>query len=94
MFGTEVTAVVAGMVDHARQHLHETDWSPRRAFGPIPAGYYCNIFVADLAREAGGATWDPIPRSSSLLPDRDPVAREWENPDFTGVRDQRNDGPP
>jgi hypothetical protein len=70
------------MVDHARAHLHETDWAPRRAFGPIPKAYYCNIFVADVAREVGAATWDPIPRPSSLLPDRDPVAREWENPNF------------
>jgi len=79
---TSVANVIAGMVDNARNHLHETNWAPRRAFGPIPKAYYCNIFVADVARESGGATWDPISRPSPLLPDRDPVAREWEDPTF------------
>lgn len=71
------------MVDHARKYLKAGDWAPRRKFGPIKEAYYCNIFVADVAREVGAATWSPITRPVGVLPDRDPLAAEWEDPSFT-----------
>ena len=82
IFGSAVDDVASTMVDKARGHLRETDWAPSSAFGPIQKAYFCNIFVADVAREAGGATWSPITRSGVLRSYPDPLAREWESPDF------------
>ena len=80
--GSNVDERAAVMVDKARGHLHETDWAPRKELGAIPAAYFCNIFVADIARDSGTATWDPISRQDGIRT-RDPLAREWEDPKFS-----------
>lgn len=82
-YGADLDAVIGTIVDRARFYLKTTNWAPRRSFGPFKEAYYCNVFVADVLREAGAATWDPISRPIGILPDRDPVAREWEDPTFS-----------
>ena len=73
-----VSEIRGQVVDTARKYLHITDWAPREAFGPIPKAFYCNVFVADVIRESGGATWDKIERPIGIYHrDRDPVAAEW-----------------
>lgn len=81
-FGASTDDMALDMVDKARSHLRETDWAPSSSFGPIQKSYFCNIFVADVAREAKCATWNPIMRSGVLRSYPDPLAREWEDPDF------------
>jgi hypothetical protein len=77
-----VEEVRGGMVDIARYYLRTTDWAPDSAFGLLEKRFYCNIFVADVAREAGGATWDKIARPIGIFPERDPVAKEWADSKF------------
>lgn len=72
----------AALIDIARSFLKSADWSPRRELGPIQAAYYCNEFVADVARSAGAATWKQIKRPGLLSRYRDPLAGEWGNPLF------------
>lgn len=76
------TAVRAGMVDRARYYLKTTDWAPTEALLSVEKTYYCNIFVADVAADVGGHTWDMIPGSFGKLNQHDPLARDWENPEF------------
>lgn len=72
----------AGMVDYAREHLGEKDWAPKEPLLFGNTSYYCNQFVADVAREAGTATWDRIPPAGVLHTARDPLAKEWGDPNF------------
>jgi hypothetical protein len=81
--GADAGNARAAMVDIAREYLRAADWAPRKEFGVIPAAYYCNVFVADVCRRAGSATWDPIPGKLGNITPRDPLAREWEDPGFT-----------
>lgn len=77
-----VSERIRAMVDRARAYLRSTDWAPRESFGPLEKAFYCNVFVADIAREAGIATWDPIRRTTIIPLFRDPLAQEWQNPNF------------
>lgn len=71
------------IVDVAREYLRTTDWAPRPEFGVLDKVYYCNVFVADVCRKAGAATWQPIEGRLGALSKRDPVSREWEDPNFS-----------
>jgi hypothetical protein len=70
------------IVDKARSYYHTTDWAPGPGLTGIGKSYYCNVFVADVCRAVGGATWDKIPGSFGTLNSHDPLARDWEDPDF------------
>lgn len=65
------------IVASARAHLKSGDWAPGFNLRTLTTGYWCNLFVADVLREAGGATWDPIKDPVGVRPTRDPVAKEW-----------------
>lgn len=70
------------IVDLAQDKLHATDWSPGFNIGTLTTGYWCNLFVADVLRDAGAATWKRIPEHVGVHAERDPVAAEWANPHF------------
>lgn len=84
MKGVPVLENVRGSIaDKARSHLREADWAPGLHFSAMTTGYWCNLFVADVLREAGAATWDPIHERVGINPTRDPVAKEWADPNHT-----------
>jgi hypothetical protein len=72
----------AAIVDKARSYYKASDWAPRSEFGPLNKAYYCNVFVADVCREVGAASWDRVPGLLGILTSRDPLAHEWEDPNF------------
>jgi hypothetical protein len=74
--------VIDRIQDIALNHLHETDWAPGTSVRMLGKGYWCNLFVADVLREAGAATWPAIHERVGVSPTRDPVAREWADPKF------------
>lgn len=82
LWANEVASVRAGMVDRARYYLNTTDWAPREALRSVDKVYYCNVFVADVAWDVGGHTWDMVPGSFGGLNEHDPLAADWENPRF------------
>jgi hypothetical protein len=81
-WAADVAAVRAGMVDRARYYLKASNWAPSAPLLSVDKVYYCNIFVADVASDAGGHTWDMIPGSFGSLNQHDPLAADWENPSF------------
>lgn len=70
------------IVDKARSYYKTTDWAPEAGYTGISKTYYCNVFVADVCRAVGAATWDKIPGSLGSFNSHDPLARDWENSDF------------
>ncbi len=80
--GKDPASIRDGMVDRARYYLKTTDWAPTEAVGEVEKRYYCNVFVADVASDVGGRTWDLISGSFGRLNQHDPLAADWENPRF------------
>ena len=82
LLAADVAAVRAGMVDRARYYLKASNWAPSKPLLGVEKRFYCNIFVADVASDVGGHTWDMVPGSFGSLNQHDPLAADWENPHF------------